>query len=38
MLDFEGKWPKQAEQTGSTFGLSEIQTAIIPPLHDTLNK
>ena len=27
MFDLEGKWPNKVEQTGSTLGLSEIQTA-----------
>ena len=37
MFDFEGKWPNKVEQTGSTLGLSEIETADTPPVHDIIH-
>ena len=31
-------WKKKVEQTGSTLGLSEIQTADTPPVHDNIHR
>ena len=43
MFDLEGKWPSKVEQTGSTLGLSEIQTKsqrildmLLPILDETM--
>ena len=38
MFDVEGKWPNKVEQTGSTLGLSEIRTAVTPPVHDIIHR
>ena len=37
MFNLEGKWPNKVEEIGATLGLSEIQTADYPPVHDIIH-